>query len=69
MIVIQLTPAQADVVRGETSPGHWLMPVPLDDGTFMLPLRVLSDPAHAAVRDQLAALPQVDYTPPPETDE
>lgn len=55
---IILTAAQADKVRGITSEGHALEPVPLKDGTFMLPPEVLDDPAHAAFADMLKALPQ-----------
>ncbi len=35
-----------------------LEPVPLADGTFMLPVTVLDDPAHADVRADLATLPR-----------
>lgn len=56
---ILLTAAQADAVRGETSPGAWLAPVPLaDGGTHVLPERVLWDPAHAAAWPRLADLPR-----------
>lgn len=45
---IILTKEEADKVRGITTPGHALDPVPLADGvSFILPLEVLSDPAHA----------------------
>lgn len=55
---ILLTPQEADAVRGETSPGAWLAPVPLRDGaTYVLPVRVLDDPAHMGVRSVLAGLP------------
>lgn len=45
---IVMTQAEADAVRGETSPGHSLSPVPTLDGKYALPVRVLSDPAHAS---------------------
>ena len=48
MTHIILTKEEADKVRGITTPGHALDPVPLADGaSFILPLEVLSDPAHA----------------------
>ena len=68
--VILLTPAQADHVRGASiaSAAFALMPVELTGGTVehpdirsFLPAAVLDDPAHAALRDYLAALPQVAY--------
>lgn len=53
-----LTPAQADVLRGETTPGTALEPVCLADGeTFVLPAAVRDDPAHATRRETLADLP------------
>lgn len=46
MTHIILTKEEADKVRGVTTPGHALDPVPLADGvSFILPLEVLSDPA------------------------
>lgn len=71
-LFILLTMAQADAMRGESSPGAWLEPVPLRDGvTQVLPARVLTDPAHAAKWATLAALPQRAIGPaewPPEED-
>jgi membrane-bound inhibitor of C-type lysozyme len=56
--MIILTAPQAAAVRGETSAGAALDPVALADGvTFVLPEKVLSDPAHAARHALLAALP------------
>lgn len=55
--MIILTAEQAETVRGETVAGHVLEPVPLADGTFVLPEAVLSDPAHAQWHDLLAGLP------------
>lgn len=58
-LFIILTAADADLVRGETSPGAWLEPVALANGaTHVLPVRVLDDPAHEAKWATLAALPQ-----------
>lgn len=55
--MIILTAAQADEVRGETTPGFMLDPVVLLDGTFVLPDAVLTDPAHEPKWGILAALP------------
>jgi len=56
---IILTKEQADAVRGETSSGHFLNPVLLDDGvTWCLPAAVLSDPAHAKHLAALQAMPK-----------
>ncbi|MFM9860739.1 hypothetical protein RUR49_19970 [Pseudoxanthobacter sp. M-2] len=54
---IELTVVEADAVRGETSAGHRLDPVGLAGGTFVLPVAVLADPAHALRHGVLAALP------------
>lgn len=59
VLFIILTEAQADAVRGESSPDAWLVPVPLADGaTWVLPERVLSDPAHASRLEALITLPR-----------
>lgn len=58
-----LTEAQAAVVRGETTPGHALMPVPCKEG-WMLPVRVLDDPAHAQHHELLNSLPRVETITP-----
>ena len=42
-----LTKAEADKLRGMTSAFTALEPVELEDGTFVLPVAVLTDPAHA----------------------
>lgn len=58
--MIILTDEQAAIVRG-VSPhdgGAMLDPVPLKDGAWMLGEQVLDDPAHADVREFLAALPK-----------
>ena len=45
---ITLTKDEAEKLRSITSPGHALDPIELEDGvTFILPLEVLADPAHA----------------------
>jgi hypothetical protein len=61
--MIILTAVQADKVRGITTDGHALVPLPLKDGTFTLPLEVLDDPAHEAFADMLKVLPtrEVDF--------
>jgi hypothetical protein len=59
MIILNAT--QADAIRGITTPGHSLEPVPLADGaTYVLPESVLADPAHAIHHDLLASLPTRD---------
>lgn len=55
---IVMTTAQANAVRGETSPGYVLAPVPTLDGKYALPVRVLSDPAHASKHALLLTYPQ-----------
>lgn len=55
--MIILTSAQADEVRGETTPGYMLEPVALLDGSFVLPESVLTDPAHEPKWAVLSALP------------
>ena len=56
--MIILTAEQADHVRGMDTPGAALMPALLADGvTYVLPESVLTDPAHVAKHDYLAALP------------
>lgn len=57
MSFITLTKAQADSVRGLSKVGEMLDPVEQKDGTFILPDVVLSDPAHAAKKSILQALP------------
>lgn len=56
--MIILTPEQAEAVRGESSPGAMLDPVPLADGSFVLPEAVLGDTAHAARFALLVTLPR-----------
>jgi hypothetical protein len=54
---IELTAAEVEAVRGEASPVHRLDPVGLAGGTFVLPVAVLADPAHALRHATLAAMP------------
>lgn len=54
---IELTAEAAAALRGETSPGHCLEPIPLAGGSFVLPVAVLADPAHATRHAALSALP------------
>lgn len=58
MSLIILTAEQAELVRGESSPGHVIDPVPLEDGTFAVSEAVLSDPAHSGKRGLLASKPK-----------
>lgn len=69
MIVIYLTPAQADAVRGETSPGYGLEPVPYGGEGFVLPASVLNDHAHASVHPFLVDLPRIEFVPEEAADE
>lgn len=55
--MIILTSEQAAAVRGPTAPGSALDPIPLADGSYVLPEAVLADPAHAIRHEALAALP------------
>ena len=57
--MIILTREQANRVRGLTTSGHALVPIPLADGRFALPESVLADPEHARYHAGLAALPRV----------
>jgi len=54
---IELTMAEAEAVRGETSAGHRLDPVEVNGGTFVLPVAVLADPAHVLRHAMLAGMP------------
>lgn len=46
---IVLSKSEADALRGKTSPHTALEPFELNDGTFVLPADILTDPAHAKV--------------------
>jgi len=63
-LFIILTAAQADAVRGSTTPPAALDPIERHDGVFILGLTVLSDPAHAMHHALLAGLPQLDGADP-----
>lgn len=56
-IHIILSAADAAAIKGASAA---LDPVELIDGSFVLPVEVLDDPAHASVRADLAAKPQRD---------
>ena len=58
--MIILTKDEADQVRGLTVKGHALAPVPLIDGTFVLPDACAADPAHAKHVTLLKSLPTRD---------
>lgn len=45
---IILTAEEAEKLRGKTTPWTALDPAEMKDGTFILPVDVLTDPAHAA---------------------
>jgi len=61
--MILLTEAQANAIRGETSPGHRLDPVQVVEG-WVLPETVLDDPAHALLASTLRAFPRVEKVSP-----
>lgn len=59
MTFIILTDAQADHVNGSTGPNSALAPAALASGTqWVLPVAVLSDPAHSEHHTYLSALTQ-----------
>jgi hypothetical protein len=58
-MMILLTSAEADEVRGDTEPGHALEPVKLKSGDFVLPPEVIDDPMHAEHHDFLNSLPLI----------
>lgn len=60
--LIVLTKAQADAIRGHSSPFAAIEPVALKDGTFMIGEEVLTDPAHTARIQSIKALPKVERT-------
>lgn len=69
MSFIILTKAQADSVRGVTSPGFALNPIQQMDGTYFLPDRVLDDPAHASKHGFLSSLPRSETIHPIQVEE
>jgi hypothetical protein len=58
--LIILTAAEADAVRGMSSPTAAIEPVALKDGTFMLGVEVLTDPAHVKHLSMLSGLATAD---------
>lgn len=68
MSFLILTKAQAEAVRGVSVPGHALEPVECEDGTFVLPDRVLNDPHHSIKKTALASRPKVEAFVPKVTD-
>lgn len=59
MTFIILSSSQADHVRGSTGPESALAPVALASGTqWVVPVAVLSDPAHSEHHTYLSALTQ-----------
>jgi hypothetical protein len=58
-MMILLTAAERDQVRGPTEPGHALEPRPLKSGDFVLPPEVMDDPMHAEHHDFLNTLPLI----------
>lgn len=59
--VLSLTKDEADAVRGVTSAGAALNPIPFEDG-FILGLQVLEDPRHAKHKELLASLPIIEVS-------
>lgn len=55
---IVLTINDANQVRMLTRKGHACAPVPLKNGTLILPVELLMDPNHVEHHDFLATLPQ-----------
>lgn len=62
--VIILTAAEAEAVRGNSTPIAAIEPVALTDGRFILGIEVLTDPAHAKHHAFLALLPCLDRDDP-----
>lgn len=63
MQMLVLDAAQVAALSGDSGTGARLEPRPLADGSrWVLPPAVLDDPAHAARRDALAALPVAEVT-------
>lgn len=58
--LIILTAAEAEAVRGMSTPMAAIEPVALMDGTFMLGIEVLADPAHAKHLSKLSGLTTAD---------
>jgi hypothetical protein len=58
-MLISLTKAQADAARSKPSPYAAIEPVLLTDGSYILGVEVISDPAHVLKKAALQACPQV----------
>ena len=58
--IIILTAAEAEAVRGNSTPMAAIEPVALMDGTFMLGIEVLTDPAHVKHLSMLSGLATAD---------
>jgi hypothetical protein len=63
-LFIIMTAAQADQVRGPTTPPAALDPVERQGAVFILGVAVLSDPVHAMHHELLSGLPQLDSADP-----
>lgn len=63
-LFVILEAAQAEAVRGPTTPPSALDPIARLGGVFILPLAVLDDPAHALHHELLLQLPQMDSGDP-----
>lgn len=63
MRMLIMTTAQAEAVRGPTSPGHALNPTLLADGAWALPVDVIDDPAHMVVHGLISDLPRREVAP------
>lgn len=58
--IIILTAAEAEAVRGMSTPIAAIEPVALKDGRFILGVEVLNDPAHAKHLSKLSGLSKSD---------
>jgi hypothetical protein len=74
MEFIKLNEHEANAIQGDSSPGYRLEPKPIKEGGYILPLSVLSDPAHSMHHEFLkskARIPEqeiVKYDPDSEAD-
>lgn len=70
-LAIVLDPELAAKIAGRSKKDTraLLEPVPLADGTFMVPVSVLDDPAHAEVHRILADAPRVEVSKLPRYEE
>lgn len=63
-MMIHLTIEQADEILYSSDPKHSLEPRALKDMTYVLPVVVLDDPAHADHHDFLSMLPRIEDPEP-----